>query len=99
MIFGLPWFAIIPLVAIIGGLIYSYKEQQLKYAAKAKHSADDLKELHEVIKKLTRRIENLETIAAAGPGEETISVDDLEIDNHETNEERNTSNIKNKLRE
>lgn len=63
MIFGLPWFAIIPIVAIIGGFLYAYKEQELKLEEKRLASSREVNELRKIIHNLTARIEQLESNA------------------------------------
>ncbi|NBW71056.1 MAG: hypothetical protein EBR32_06605 [Bacteroidetes bacterium] len=62
--FGLPWFAIIPIVAIVGGLIYAYKEKELEIEEKRILGAREANELRGMIRELQGRIQNLETIAA-----------------------------------
>lgn len=82
MIFGLPWFAIIPIVAIIGGLFYAYKEKELALEEKRLTSTKESHELRKMIFNLKSRIENLEAIAAektSTSGE--ISLDEIEIKN------------------
>ncbi len=82
MIFGLPWFAIIPIIAIIGGLVYAYKEKELSLEEKRLTSAKESHELRKMIFNLKSRIENLEAIAAektTNTGE--ISLDEIEIKN------------------
>ena len=62
--FGLPWFAVIPIVAIVGGLIYAYKEKELEIEEKRILGAREANELRGMIRELQGRIQNLETIAA-----------------------------------
>lgn len=64
MLFGLPWFAIIPIVAIIGGLVYAYKEQELKMEEKKMGSSRELNDMRKVIHNLKSRVENLEAIVS-----------------------------------
>lgn len=64
MFVGLPWFAIVAIVAIGGGLIYAYKEQELKAEMQSRGSSRELQELRQVVHNLKSRIENLEAIAA-----------------------------------
>lgn len=82
MIFGIPWFGIIPIVAIVGGLFYAYKEKELALEEKRLTSAKESHELRKMILNLKSRIENLEAIAtdtSSGKGE--ISLDEIEIKN------------------
>ena len=62
--FGLPWFAVIPIVAIVGGLIYAYKEKELEIEKKRMMGAREANELRAMIRELQSRVQNLETIAA-----------------------------------
>lgn len=62
--FGLPWFAVIPIVAIVGGLIYAYKEKELEIEEKRMMGAREANELRAMIWELQSRVQNLETIAA-----------------------------------
>ena len=62
--FGLPWFAVIPIVAIVGGLIYAYKEKELEIEEKRMMGAREANELRAMIRELQSRVQNLETIAA-----------------------------------
>lgn len=82
MIFGIPWFGIIPIVAIIGGLFYAYKEKELALEEKRLTSTKESHELRKMILNLKSRIENLESIVAESDevkGE--ISLDEIEIKN------------------
>lgn len=65
MFFGLPWFAIVAIVSIAGGLIYAYKEKELEIEEKRMGSARELNEMRKVIHNLKSRVENLEAIAAS----------------------------------
>ncbi len=62
--FGLPWFAVIPIVAIVDGLIYAYKEKELEIEKKRMMGAREANELRAMIRELQGRVQNLETIAA-----------------------------------
>ncbi len=64
MIFGIPWFAIIPIVAIVGGLILGYRKQELEFEAKTSTNSKEVQELRKIIHNLKNRIENLEAIAS-----------------------------------
>lgn len=63
MFFGLPWFAIVAIVAIAGGLIYAYKEEELKMEGKRLASSREIHDLRQIVHNLKSRIENLEAIA------------------------------------
>jgi len=60
MLFGLPWFAVIAIVAIGGGMIFSYKEKELALEEKNLFNVRDAYELRGDIERLQRRIEHLE---------------------------------------
>ena len=60
MLFGLPWFAIIAIVAIGGGMIFSYKEKELALEEKNLFNVREAYELRGDIERLQRRIEHLE---------------------------------------
>ncbi|MFV1885202.1 MAG: hypothetical protein ACMZ7B_11995 [Balneola sp.] len=82
MIFGLPWFAIIPIVAIIGGLVYAYKEKEMELEAKRLTSTKEAQELRKMIFNLKARVENLESIVTDIDSEKgEISLDEIEIKN------------------
>lgn len=105
MLFGLPWFAIVAIVAIVGGLFYAYKEEELKAEQNRMGSARELNELRKIVHNLKSRVENLEAIATeegstfskeeANPLGEIEIDDEVESGNSDTS---NTSNIKNNLR-
>ncbi|MEX0720590.1 MAG: hypothetical protein WD059_07975 [Balneolaceae bacterium] len=84
MLFGIPWFAIIPIVAIVGGLLFAYKEQELKFEEKRLTSSREVNELRKIIHNLKSRIENLEAKVAAGNTDQKNSEADplssIEID-------------------
>ncbi|MBU94192.1 MAG: hypothetical protein CL669_01205 [Balneola sp.] len=61
MLFGLPWFAVIAIVAIGGGMIFSYKEKELALEEKNLFNVREAYELREDIERLQRRIEHLES--------------------------------------
>lgn len=82
MLFGLPWFAIIPIVAVIGGLVYAYKEKELQLEEKRLTSTKEAQELRKMIFNLKARVENLESIVAETDSEKgEISLDEIEIKN------------------
>lgn len=61
MLFGLPWFAVIAIVAIGGGMIFSYKEKELALEEKNLFNVREAYELRGDIERLQRRIEQLES--------------------------------------
>ena len=60
MLFGLPWFAVIAIVAVGGGMIFSYKEKELALEEKNLFNVREAYELRGDIERLQRRIEHLE---------------------------------------
>ena len=82
MLFGLPWFAIIPIVAIIGGIYAGIREKEMKLEEKRLTSSKESHELRKMILNLKSRVENLEAIATQAEEERgEISLDDIEIKN------------------
>ncbi|MEX0608805.1 MAG: hypothetical protein WD016_10650 [Balneolaceae bacterium] len=77
MIFGIPWFAIIPIIAIVGGLLYAYKEQELKLEEKRLTSSREVNELRKILHNLKSRIESLEATLAQGSGKQRRAADPL----------------------
>lgn len=61
MLFGLPWFAVIAIVAIGGGMIFSYREKELALEEKNLFNVREAYELRGDIERLQRRIEHLES--------------------------------------
>ena len=96
MIFGLPWFAIIPIVAIVGGLFLEYRKQELKYEQGSANSLRELQEIRKLVHNLKIRIENLEAIATSTETKESRNypLDDLEIkdDDEQTRRASNSRN-------
>lgn len=94
MLFGLPWFAIVAIVAIGGGLIYAYKEQELQAEEKRYTSSKESQELRKLILNLKSRIEHLEAIATEERNSQSgdISIDEVEIksDNSPTDNKNRT---------
>lgn len=96
MIFGLPWFAIIPIVAIVGGLLLSYRKQELEYEAKTRSNSKEVQELRAIIQNLKTRIENLETIATAEKETKTsITLDDIEIKDSSNSSKSSSKRVNN----
>jgi hypothetical protein len=91
MLFGLPWYAIIAIVAIVGGLYTGIRKRELKMEEKRLTSAKESQELRKMIFNLKSRIEHLETIVTdleQPKGE--ISLDDIEIKNDLDDDNRNS---------
>ncbi len=80
MLFGLPWYAIIAIVAIAGGIYAGIREKEMRLEEKRLTSSKESQELRKMIFNLKSRVENLEAIATeqeSAKGE--ITLDDIEI--------------------
>jgi len=94
MLFGLPWWAIIPIVAIVGGLILRYREQELLHEQKMRTTSKEVSELRKIIHNLRSRIENLEGQKTSSSNAKAVDIplDDIEIkDEHNSDNEGNTT--------
>lgn len=93
--FGLPAWAIIALVAIVGGLFLGYKEKELKLEEKALMSNKQAQELKKMIHHLTSRVDELEREIKKTKSSSSVNIDfdDDESDNGNTN--RGSSGLKN----
>lgn len=95
MLFGLPWYAVIALASVIGGLLYAYKEKELEMEEKRMGSSRELNEIRKVVHNLKSRIENLEAIVTEEQrktsGESSSSLSDIEIEDEV--EGQNSDNI------
>jgi hypothetical protein len=58
---------LIPLVAIVGGLIVQYQENKMKMLERSQQNQDELGDVRSEMEQLRKRIENLEAIAANDP--------------------------------
>ena len=96
--------AVIPLVAIIGGLYIENQKIKLKMTEKGQQSKQEVDEVRKLANSLKTRIENLEAIAAGEP--ETFKtgagagMKEIEIDEPDVKEEnqQQVSNIAKKNR-
>ncbi|WP_103664179.1 hypothetical protein [Gracilimonas amylolytica] len=61
MLFGLPWYAIVAIVSIAGGLFYAFKEKEIEMESKRMTNVRELNELRKVVHNLKSRIETLES--------------------------------------
>jgi hypothetical protein len=64
---------LIPLVAIVGGMILDYQKNKLKWKSTNNRMSDELDEMRTLMAQMKRRIENLEAIAADSPGEFSVN--------------------------
>jgi len=82
MLFGLPWWALIPIIAIVGGLFIEYRKQELKAEEKRMTGSKEIHELRKIIHNLKSRIEKLESSASSsssGNVKKNVPLDDIEI--------------------
>ena len=94
MLFGLPWFAVVAIVAVVGGLFYAYKEKEMELEGKRMGSSRELNELRQVVHNLKSRVENLEAIAAEEKSSSTEKADPLgEIEIDDEVKSGNSDNI------
>ncbi len=93
MLFGLPWFAIVALASVIGGLFYAYKEKEMELEEKRYGKMRELQEMRKLIQNLKTRVEHLEAAAAqksqttSSPKENPLS--DIEIEDEPEQENFN----------
>lgn len=88
--FGLPWYAIVALAGIIGGLFYAYKEQELKLEKKQYARSNESQELRKMILNLKARVEHLEEkIQNYNSAKAEIPLDDIEIKDDYYSDETN----------
>lgn len=81
MLFGLPWWALIPIIAVAGGLFIEYRKQELKAEEKRMASSKEIHELRKIIHNLKARIEKLEgSVSSSGSNvKKNVPLDDIEI--------------------
>ena len=102
MLFGLPWFAIVAIVAVGGGLIYAYKEKELEMEEKRMGSSRELTEMRKIIHNLKDRVENLEAIvteeqkSSSKKGASALS--DIEIEDEVESQNNDNNSSKRKTR-
>lgn len=94
MLFGLPWFAIVAIVAIGGGLLYAYKEKEMELESKRVSNMREVNELRKVVHNLKSRVETLESNLknqGSNPSDTTSgSLGEIEIDDEV--EDQNSDN-------
>ena len=102
MLFGLPWFAIVAIVAVGGGLIYAYKEKELEMEEKRIGSSRELNEMRKLVHNLKSRVENLEAIVTeekVRPStEEADTLGDIEIEDEVEGQNTDNNSSKRKTR-
>ena len=60
---------LIPLAAIIGGMILEYQKNKMKLMNKSRQNEQEVDDVRKLVNSLKTRIENLEAIAAGEPEE------------------------------
>jgi phage shock protein B len=94
--------AIIILAAIVGGYLIDYQKNKLEWQSKNNQSDKELNEVREEMKRMKRRIENLEAIAADdSPGrthQSSTSSATIEIVDEQTIKEENRKTVANKAK-
>jgi chromosome segregation ATPase len=95
MLFGLPWWAIIAIVAIVGGMYTSIREKEMKLEEKRLTSSKEAQELRKMIFNLKSRVEHLETIVTdLEEKQPEITLDDIEIKNDLDDDNKNSSRVR-----
>lgn len=86
---------LIPLAAIIGGMILEYQKNKMKLMNRSRQNEQDVDDIRKLVNSLKTRIENLEAIAAgepedfktgAGAGMKEIEIE--EMDHKEENKQK-----------
>ena len=99
MLFGLPWWALIPLLAIGGGLFLEYRKQELKAEEKRMASSKEINELRKIIQSLKSRIEKIEgmmnssakSTQTKSTQKRSVPLDDIEIKDEYYSDDENES--------
>lgn len=96
---------LIPLAAIIGGMILEYQKNKMKLMNRTEHHEEQVEDLRKLVHSLKSRIENLEAIAAgapedfktgAGTGMQEIEIDELD---HADKNQQDVSDLAKKTEE
>lgn len=82
---------LIPLAAIIGGMILEYQKNKMKLMNRSQQNEQQVDDLRKLVNSLKTRIENLEAIAAGAPEEfktgAGAGMKEIEIDEMDYTEE------------
>lgn len=101
---GYMIWVLVPLVAIIGGLIVEYQKNKMKMMNMSQRNEEEVEDVRKLVNSLKTRIENLEAIAAGEPEEfktgAGAGMSEIEIDESSIKEEnqKTVSNLANKNR-
>jgi len=94
MLLGIPWFAWIAIVAIVGGMYTGYKTEKLKVNSKLAEKNDELDAIRKIVSTLKTRVENLEAIAAQAPDEFGNTTGEIEIvDGYNVSKDENQKDV------
>lgn len=95
MLFGLPWYAIIAIVAVVGGMYTAIREKEMKLEEKRLTSSKEAQELRKMIFNLKSRVEHLETVVTdLEENQPEITLDDIEIKNDLDDDNKNSSRVR-----
>lgn len=95
MLFGLPWYAIIAIVAVAGGMYTAIREKEMKLEEKRLTSSKEAQELRKMIFNLKSRVEHLETVVTdLEENQPEITLDDIEIKNDLDDDNKNSSLVR-----
>jgi hypothetical protein len=95
---------LIPLAAIIGGMILEYQKNKMKLMNKSRQNEQEVDDVRKLVNSLKTRIENLEAIAAGEPEEfktgSGIGMKEIEIDemDHKKENKQKVSDLADKRR-
>lgn len=92
MIFGIPWYAIVAIIAVAAPFIFAYKEKELKNEEKRITHSKELNEMRKIVHNLKGRIEKLEAIVTAEKDKSMNSaLHEIEIDEETERDSGRTS--------
>lgn len=93
---------LIPLVAIVGGLILDYQKTKMKMMTRGRQNEQDMDEVRKLVDSLKKRIENLEAIAAGDPEEFStgagVGMSEIEITDEKEENKNKVSDLADKKR-
>ena len=101
---GYMIWVLVPLVAIIGGLIIEYQKNKMKMMNLSQQNEEEVDDVRKLVNSLKARIENLEAIAAGAPDEfktgAGTGMSEIEIEESDPKDEnqQKVSDIANKQR-
>jgi len=89
--------ALIVITAILGGYLIDYQKNKLKWQSENRQSDKELNEVQEELKRMKKRIENLEAIAVEDSfgrtNQHSAASVSIEIDDEPTIKEENRRNV------